>query len=73
MLQNKKIEKLIKEEYEAEYCKVFAVYEPDGVGSYGDCYCAAVDIGTRGMTYKVFVKVVNGVFKIVNKEKWFMG
>ncbi len=54
--------------------KLHAIYEPDGSGAYGDCYCAGVDLFQPGMTYRVYFKLdENNQPQVQHLERWFFG
>jgi len=57
----------------APYLELHAVYEPDGSQIFGDCYCAAVDLFQRGMTFRVWFKYEDSKVNIVDVSRWCFG
>lgn len=55
------------------YVDVHAIYEPDGSGPYGDCYCAAVDLLREGMTFRIYFKQEADKIHVEYAERWHFG
>lgn len=56
------------------YFDIHAIYEPDGNGLLGDCYCAAVDLFSFEFTFRVYFKIKDdGNLKVEHVERWHFG
>lgn len=69
--------KMLKKKLEAAiqniYFDVHAIYDPDGSPVFGDCYCAAVDLFTQGMTFRIYFKLKEDQIQVEHAERWYIG
>lgn len=54
LTKNEKLYEKLEVVMKYAYVDVHAIYDPDGSESYGDCYCAAVNLYQQGMTFRVY-------------------
>ncbi len=72
--ENEKLLEGLDRTIHTPYYEIHAVYEPDGCGLYGDCYCAGVDLLVQGLTFKVYFKVEGeNEIQIVHVQRWPFG
>ena len=66
----------MREALKALYVEVHAIYEPEGTESdpyFGDCYCCAVDLFRPGLTFRIWIKIVDGKIEFRSGDRWYFG
>ena len=73
LVENENLYHCLENTISQMYCKVHAIYEPDGSAINGDCFCAAVDLFKPGFTFRMYFKMTENNIEIVDISRWYFG